>query len=96
VNGRDFAGGEEIYAESIIGGYARECWLKLHTAEKYPCRRDAEAYREPRETYCRVRAAVSSSVTTKKLRKFACPNEVVIATSAASRPDAINTRPIRD
>jgi hypothetical protein len=40
--------------------------------------------------------ATSSSVTTKKWRRSACPNEVVIATSAASRPVAISTRPILD
>jgi hypothetical protein len=35
-------------------------------------------------------------MTKKKLRKSACPSEVVIVTSAASGPGAISTRPIRD
>jgi hypothetical protein len=46
--------------------------------------------------YFATGAATSSSVTTKKRRKSACPNEVVMATSEASRPVAIRTRPIRD
>src|ERR1019366_6094716 len=37
----------------------------------------------------------TSSVTTVKLFSQAVPNDVVIATSAASRPVAISTRPIR-
>src|SRR5580658_7170391 len=38
--------------------------------------------------------ACTSSVTTSNFLKYADPNEVVIATSAASRPVAISTRPI--
>src|ERR1700723_44014 len=42
-----------------------------------------------------VFASATSSVTTVKFFNQAVPNEVVIATSAASRPVAISTRPIR-
>src|ERR1019366_1721124 len=38
---------------------------------------------------------VTSSVHTRKLSRVLGPNVVVMATSAASRPRAINTRPIR-
>src|SRR6202012_2117074 len=39
--------------------------------------------------------SVTSSLTTTNFFKFADPNAVVSATSAASRPVAISTRPIR-
>src|ERR1700679_4243858 len=40
-------------------------------------------------------SATTSSVTTRKLLSHDTPKDVVIATSAASRPVAIRTRPIR-
>ena len=43
----------------------------------------------------RAAASTTSSVTTVKFFSHVVPNEVVIATSAASRPVAISTRPIR-
>src|SRR5450432_744603 len=48
------------------------------------------------DNYCAVGIpAATSSVMTVKLVSQPLPNEVVIATSAASRPVAIKTRPIR-
>src|SRR6202034_1714149 len=40
-------------------------------------------------------SVATSSLTTLKWVRLAIPNEVVIATSEASRPTAINTRPMR-
>ena len=40
-------------------------------------------------------ASMTSLLTTEKLFSHEAPNVVVIATSAASRPVAIRTRPIR-
>src|ERR1700742_5019905 len=42
-----------------------------------------------------VASAATSSVTTLKWVRLAMPKEVVMATSEASRPTAISTRPMR-
>jgi hypothetical protein len=85
---------------SSRAGYSRCGPPPFHDAPGYATIRPVNIFRlvafnDSSVQACAVSRSGTSSVTTLKCRKFAVPKDVVSATSDASRPTAIKTRPMR-
>ena len=91
IPGPGFDPGAEIEIEFARGGQdGGQAQEVLSSGEL-----GAPAFNDSGAQPCAVPYSGTSSVITLNSRKFAVPNDVVSATSDASRPTAINTRPMR-